>query len=198
MARQGGRHPATAPISGGESASPAPRTRRRSPSQTPTDLHPQLLTSPTYNLSPPSCITNSRNSPSQPPPRQKLALPINPTMCITRNKLFTCGCRQGLKREICRAAIAADMVCEPIPEREERKSFFPCYDCIRLDVFREREAAHQEALRMAMEAEKEKEKGWVKAKGGKGGTWGKGGGGMGMGLGIDLGGSSGAWKRSGG
>ncbi|KAF2815762.1 uncharacterized protein BDZ99DRAFT_514409 [Mytilinidion resinicola] len=135
-------------------------------------------------------------------------------MCITRNKLFTCGCRQGPKREICRAAIAARAVCEPIPERAERVSYFPCYDCIRADVFREKEAAYKEEVRVRAEAEREREKGWVKAgergaKGTKGGSWGYGGGGGrgkgegsgggggggGMGLGIDLGGGPEVWKR---
>jgi hypothetical protein len=109
-------------------------------------------------------------------------------MCIIRDKIFTCGHLARPKKEICRTAHANDALCDPITELPKRMSQFPCFDCIRDDVRKEKEAAFREA---------EKERGWTKAggKGGKGKGLGGGGGkkpgwGFGAGLGIDMGGGA--------
>ncbi|OCK77503.1 hypothetical protein K432DRAFT_118319 [Lepidopterella palustris CBS 459.81] len=79
-------------------------------------------------------------------------------MCQKRAKIFTCGCQGDPRLEACRSAIIANSCCEDIPIGPERKSYFPCYNCIRKEVTEEKKAAvekerREEEVRAKAEAE---------------------------------------------
>ncbi|KAF2473716.1 uncharacterized protein BDR25DRAFT_386575 [Lindgomyces ingoldianus] len=74
-------------------------------------------------------------------------------MCIGWKKMYLCACVSPPHIDRCRQAYVTGHLCQDIVQEEyPRKSYFKCYDCIKFEVWNDRE----EASRAANQAEEEK------------------------------------------
>ncbi|KAF2010123.1 hypothetical protein BU24DRAFT_71218 [Aaosphaeria arxii CBS 175.79] len=83
-------------------------------------------------------------------------------MCKLWKKTYLCGCSSHLFRDRCTTALRSpsDTCDECSQEDEPRKSYFKCYDCLKLEVEQEK----VDAVRLAAAVEEQKKKDTEKAR----------------------------------
>ncbi|ORY09620.1 hypothetical protein BCR34DRAFT_568225 [Clohesyomyces aquaticus] len=80
-------------------------------------------------------------------------------MCVGWKKLYLCGCISAPHIDRCQEAFVTGQVCEDeIEEEHGRKSYFQCYDCIKAEVWREKEEAVRAEGMKRLEKKKSEEK----------------------------------------
>ncbi|KAF2709131.1 hypothetical protein K504DRAFT_381165 [Pleomassaria siparia CBS 279.74] len=79
-------------------------------------------------------------------------------MCLYWHKGYMCGCISGRHLDQCREALFTREICTEVGlEATPRKSYFPCYDCIRAEVYQERDAEARAAAAAATAAKNAQE-----------------------------------------
>ena len=79
-------------------------------------------------------------------------------MCNYWTKKYLCGCDSHIFRERCQVALRDENACDAM-EREEapRKSYFPCYTCLKAEVEAEKKQKIQDAEQAEMARRKAEE-----------------------------------------